>query len=153
MKPKYTVPLVALLLLFTCGCLSTMIVEKSADVAAAPETAKSTYDLSTPGSAVGLLTVQFRQPTYQISVSRYAVKIDDHAPLVVSKQSDVEVKLDAGKHALKFYAASSDPAQSENVSFGEPTQSDVVIIQDQVQKLKYVGPVRLFGKGKLTVIP
>jgi len=153
MKTKLPVLLASLVLVFTGGCLSTMIVEKSADVAAPPTLDKFVFDLATPGADAGKLSVQFRQPSYQLSVSRYAVKIDDHAPLVVTKQSDAEVKLDAGKHSLKFYAASSDPAESEKVSFGEPTQSDVVIVKDQAQKLKYTGPIRLFGKGKLELLP
>ena len=96
--------------------------------------------------------VQFRQPTYQLAVAKYALKIDSHAPLVVSKQSEVAVKLDAGKHSLKFYAASSDPKESEQVSFGEPTKKEIVTVKDQEQKLKYTGPYRLLGQGKVEVI-
>ena len=85
-------------------------------------------------------------------VAKYAIKIDSNPPLVVSKQSDTDVKLDAGKHSLKFYAVSSNPEESEKVSFGEPTKREIVIIKDQEQKLKYTGPYRLFGEGKVEVI-
>jgi hypothetical protein len=87
-----------------------------------------------------------------LSVEKYAIKIDSNSPLVISKQSDTDVKLDAGKHALKFYAVSSNPAESEKVSFGKPTKREIVIIKDQEQKLKYTGPYRLFGEGKIEVI-
>ena len=152
MKPKFIVLINCLLLVPLCGCVATMIGEKTASEAAPPKIENFGFDLSTPGADAGKLMVQFRQPTYQMVVERYAVKIDTNAPLVVSKQSDTEVKLDAGKHSLKFYATSSDPAGSEKVSYGEPTKSEIVIIKDQEQKLKYTGPYRLFGQGKLEVI-
>jgi hypothetical protein len=47
---------------------------------------------------------------------------------------------------------SSNPAESEKVSFGKPTKREIVIIKDQEQKLKYTGPYRLFGEGKVEVI-
>jgi hypothetical protein len=87
-----------------------------------------------------------------MSVEKYAIKIDSNSPLVVSKQSDVDVKLDAGKHSLKFYAVSSKPEESEKVSYGKPTKREIVIIKDQEQKLEYTGPYRLFGEGKVEVI-
>jgi hypothetical protein len=152
MKTKFIIPVSCLMLLALCGCISTLIGEKVASTASPPNIANFNFDLSTPGADAGRLTVQFRQPTYQLSVEKYAVKIDSHSPLVVSKQSDVEVKLDAGKHSLKFYAVSSNPEESEKVSYGEPTKRDIVVVKDQEQKLKYTGPYRLFGRGDLEVI-
>ena|ERR1017187_9373915 len=152
MKLKFIIPVSCLMLLFSCGCISTLIGEKVASSAAPPKIEDFSFDLSTPGADAGTLTVQFRQPSYQLSVEKYAVKIDSHSPLVVSKQSDTGVKLDAGKHSLKFYAASSDPGESEQVSYGEPTKMEIVIVKDQEQKLKYTGPYRLFGQGKVEVI-
>jgi hypothetical protein len=153
MKRKFTILINCLMLVFLCGCVSTLIAEKTASVAAPPETEKFSFNLSTPGADAGRLTVQFRQPTYQLAVEKYAVKIDAHSPLVVSKQSDTEVKLDAGKHSLKFYAVSSNPEDSEKVSFGMSTKTEIVILKDQEQKLKYTGPYRLLGEGKVEVIP
>ena len=140
------------MLLALCGCVSTIIGEKVASTAAPPKIANFNFDLSTPGADAGRLTVQFRQPTYQLAVEKYAVKIDALSPLVVSKQSDVDVKLDAGKHTLKFYACSDNPEESEKASFGYPTQREIVIIKDSEQKLKYTGPWRLLGEGKVEVI-
>ena len=151
MKRKFLILVNCLILMSACGCISTLIGEKTASVASPPKTATFSFDLSTPGADAGRLTVQCRQPTYQLSVEKYAIKIDSHPPLVVSKQSDTEVKLDAGKHSLKFYAVSSNPGESERVSFGEPTKREIVIIKDQEQKLKYTGPYRLFGEGKVEV--
>jgi hypothetical protein len=85
-------------------------------------------------------------------VDKYAIKIDSNSPLVVSKQSDTDIKLDAGKHSLKFYAVSSDPEKSEKVSYGAPTKTEIVIIKNNEQKLKYTGPYRLLGEGKVEVI-
>jgi hypothetical protein len=152
MKTKFIIPVSCLMLLALCGCVSTLIGEKVASTASPPKIANFNFDLSTPGADAGRLTVQFRQPTYQLAVEKYAVKIDSHSPLVVSKQSDVEVKLDAGKHSLKFYAVSSNPEESEKVSYGEPTKREIVVVKDQEQKLKYTGPYRLFGRGDLEVI-
>jgi hypothetical protein len=144
----------ATLLLITslCGCVSTLIVEKAASTAAQPDIEKFSFDLSTPGADTGKLMVQCRQPSYQMSVEKYAIKIDSNSPLVVSKQSDTDIKLSAGKHALKFYAVSSKPEESEKVSYGKPTSRDIVIIKDQEQTVKYTGPYRLLGEGKVEVI-
>jgi hypothetical protein len=87
-----------------------------------------------------------------MAVAKYAVKIDSKSPLVVSKQSDTDIKLDAGKHTLKFYACSSNPEESEKVSFGAPTTREIVITKDKGQTLKYTGPYRLLGEGKVEVI-
>ncbi len=153
MKQKFIILVSGLMLVSLCGCVATLIGEKTASEVAPPKIDNFSFDLSTPGADVGRLVVQFRQPTYQMAVKRYAVKIDTNAPLVVSKQSDTDVKLDAGKHTLKFYATSSDPKESEKVSYGLSTKTEVVIIKDQEQKLKYTGPYRLFGEGRLEVIP
>ncbi|HMK55729.1 MAG TPA: hypothetical protein VK448_03725 [Dissulfurispiraceae bacterium] len=126
-----------------------MIAEKTASVAAPPDVEKFSFDLSTPNRDTGSFIVQCRQPSYQISVERYAIKIDSNSPLVVSKQSDTNIKLDVGKHSLKFYAVSSKSEESEKVSFGKPTTREIVITKGQVQKLKYTGPYRLFGEGKV----
>ena len=152
MKGKSFVLISCLMLLSLCGCVTTMLAEKAASTAAPPDIEKFSFDLSTPGADIGKLIVQCRQPSYQMSVEKYAIKIDSNSPLVVSKQSDTDIKLDAGKHSLKFYAVSSNPAESEQVSFGMSTKREIVIIKDLEQKLKYTGPYRLFGEGKVEVI-
>ena len=141
-----------LMLMFLCGCVATMLSEQAANQAAPPTVEKFSFDVSTPGADVGTLMVQTRQPSYQLAVEKYAIKIDTNAPLIVSKQSDVTIKLDVGKHALKFYATSSNPAESDQVTFGEPHKKDIVIIKDQELKLKYIGPYRLLGSGNLEEI-
>jgi len=138
-----------LMLMSLCGCVTTMLTEQAANQAAPPTVDKFSFDVSTPGADVGTLTVQTRQPSYQLAVERYAIKIDTNAPLVVSKQSDVTIKLNAGQHALKFYATSSNPAESDQVTFGEPHKKDIVITKDQELKLKYIGPYRLLGSGSV----
>ena len=152
MQRKFTVMVIGLILLSSWGCVTTMLVEKAADTAVPPKTDQFSFDLSTPGAEIGQLIVQCRQPTYQQSVDKYAIKIDSKSPLVVSKQSDTDIKLDAGNHSLKFYAVSSEPAESEKVSFGKPTNSDIIIVNGKEKKLKYTGPIRLFGEGKLEVV-
>ena len=148
MQSKFTVILIGLILLSSGGCMTTMLVEKAADTAVPPKTEQFSFDSSTPGTESGQLTIQCRQPTYQQSVDKYAIKIDSKSPLVVSKQSDTNIKLDAGTHALKFYAVSSEPAESEKVAFGKPTNSEIIIVNGKEQKLKYTGPIRLFGEGQ-----
>ena len=152
MKRKSIVLVNCLLLMSLCGCVSTLIAEKTASVAAPPMTDKFSFDLSTKGADICKLTVQCRQPSYQMSVEKYAIKIDSNSPLVVSKQSDADIRLDAGKHSLKFYAVSSNPQESEKISYGRPTKTEIVLIKDKEQKLKYTGPYRLLGEGKVEVI-
>jgi hypothetical protein len=141
-----------LMLMSLSGCVTAMLTEQAANQTAPPVVEKFSFDVSTPGADAGTLSVQTRQPSYQLAVERYAITIDTNAPLVVSKQSDVTIKLNAGQHALKFYATSSDPAKSDQVTFGEPHKKDVVITKDQELRLKYIGPYRLLGSGSLEEI-
>ena len=152
MKWKSIALVGCLMLLSLCGCVSTMIAEKAASTAAPPDIEKSSFNLSSPGADIGKLTVQCRQPSYQMAVAKYAIKIDSKSPLVVSKQSDTDIILDAGKHTLKFYACSGSPEDSEKVSFGMSTTREIVITKDKGQTLKYTGPYRLLGGGKVEVI-
>jgi hypothetical protein len=141
-----------LTLMLFCGCATTLITEKAASEAAPPKIDNFSFDLSKPGADMGKLTIQCRQPSYQMSVERYAIKIDSNPPLVVSKQSDTDIKLAAGKHSVKFYAVSSNPGESEKVSFGMSTTKEIVIAKDKEQKLKYTGPYRLSGEGKVEIV-
>jgi hypothetical protein len=141
-----------LMLMSLCGCVTTMLTEQAANQAAPATVEKFSFDVSTPGADVGTLMVQTRQPSYQMSVEKYAIKIDSNAPLVVSKQSDVTIKLNAGKHSLKFYATSSNPAESDTVTFGKPNDKDIVVTKNRELKLKYIGPYRLLGSGSVEEI-
>ena len=152
MKKKCIALVNFLTLMSLCGCVATLIGEKTASAVAPPKTGMSNFDLSKPGADTGKLIVQCRQPSYQMSVERYAIKIDSNPPLVVSKQGDSDIRLDAGRHSLKFYATSSNPAESEKVSYGSPTKKEIVIIKGKEQKLKYTGPYRLSGEGKVEVV-
>src|SRR5208282_4883628 len=152
MKRKLFIPVGALMLMSLSGCVASMLTEQAANQVAPPTVETFSFDVSTPGADAGTLMVQTRQPSYQLVVDKYAIKIDSHAPLVVSKQSDVTIKLNAGTHSLKFYAASSNPAESDQVSFGEPHNKDIVITKDQELKLKYIGPYRLLGSGSVEEI-
>jgi hypothetical protein len=152
MKKKFIVLANCLILISLFGCVSALVLEKTASVVAPPKIEDFSFDLSTPGADIGKLIVQCRQPSYQVSVEKYAIKIDSNSPLVVSKQSDTDIKLDAGKHSLKFYAVSSKPEESEKVAYGKPTGRELVIIKDEEQKLKYTGPYRLLGEGNVEVI-
>ncbi len=152
MKRKMLILAGALMLMSLCGCVASMITEQAANQVAPPTVETFSFDVSTPGADVGTLMVQTRQPSYQLAVDNYAIKIDSHAPLVVSKQSDVTIKLNAGNHSLKCYATSSNPAESDHVTFGEPNNKDIVITKGQELKLKYTGPYRLLGSGSLEEI-
>lgn len=141
-----------LMLLSLCGCVTSMLGEQAANQVAPPPVENFSFDVSTPGTDLATLTVQTRQPSYQAVVERYAIKIDAGKPLVISKQSDVTIKLNAGKHTLKFYAASSNPADSEKASYGTPSTKDIVLSKNQELKLKYTGPYRLLGSGNVEEI-
>lgn len=131
------------------GCVTTMVGEQVAHQVAPPAVETFSFDVSTPGASVGTLLIQTRQPSYQLAVERYAIRIDDRAPLVVSRQSDVTIKLNAGRHALSFYATAADPAESAKVTFGKPNDKEVVIANNGVLKLRYTGPYRLLGTGEV----
>ena len=132
------------------GCVTTLLVEKGASMATT-STDKFSFDLSTPGADVGKLIVHCRPPSEQLSVAKYAIAVDSYSPLVVSKHSDTEIKLNAGKHSAKFYAASGRDGESEKVSFGKPTTKEIEITKDMEQSLKYTGPYGMFGEGKIEV--
>ena len=146
---RFLMLLSGLMLLFLCGCVTTMVAQQAANQAAPPKVQNYSFDESNPGMDVGILYVQTRQPSYQMAVAKYAIKIDSNAPLVVEKQSNVAIKINVGKHSLKFYGTSDNPAESDKVVWGEPHNKDIVIAKDQVLKLKYTGPYRMFGSGNI----
>ena len=152
MKRKIFMLLSGLMFMSLCGCVSTMVAQQAANQAAPPKVQNFSFDVSKPGADVGTLFVQTRQPSYQMAVAKYAIKIDSNPPLVVEKQSDVTIKINAGKHSLKFYGTSDNPAESDKVVWGEPHKKDIVIAKDQVLKLKYTGPYRMFGSGNVEEI-
>ena len=149
MKKQLLVVLGGVMLLGLGGCVTSMVAEQAANQAAPPAVEKFSFDVSTAGTEVGTLTVQTRQPSYQAVVEKYAIKIDAGSPLVVSKQSDVTIKLNVGKHAVKLYATSSNPAESEKVTWGMASNKEVAIAKEQELKLKYTGPYRMLGAGNV----
>jgi len=138
-------------LMFLSGCVSTMVVEKGTAMATTAKQDKFSFDISTPGADAGKLIVHCRPPTNQMFVDRYAIAIDSYPPLVVTKESDTGIKLNAGEHSIKFYATFPDPKESEKVAFGHLTKKVIVITKDKEQSLKYTGPYRLFGEGKVEI--
>jgi hypothetical protein len=152
MKNKLLMLTGGLMLVALCGCVSSMIAEQAANQVAPPPVEKFSFDVSSPGADAGTLIVQTRQPSYQAVVEKYAIKIDAGKPLVISKQSDVTIKLNAGKHSVKFYATSSNPADSEKATFGTPNNRDIAVAKNQELKLKFTGPYRLLGSGNVEEI-
>ena len=138
-----------LILIILSGCVSTMCVEKATSVVAPDAQEKFSFDLSTPGTDVGKLIVQCVPPTNQIFANKYAIKVDSHAALVVTKQSDTDIKLNTGKHSVKFYVVDGKAGLDEKVAFGKATTREIDITKDKEQSLKYTGPWRLFGEGKV----
>jgi hypothetical protein len=151
MDRKLLTIVLGLILILSSGCASTMAVEKVAAMATTATQDKFSFDVSTPGADTGKLIVHCRPPTNQMLVDRYAIAIDSYPPLVVTKESDADIKLSAGKHSVKFYATFPDPKLSDKVAFGNPTKKEIVITKDKEQSLKYTGPWRLFGEGKVEV--
>ena len=152
MKKQLLIAAAGLMLLASGGCVSSMLAEQAANQAAPPTVENFRFDVSTAGADAGTLTVQTRQPSYQAVVEKYAIKIDAGKPMIVSKQSDVTIKLNAGKHTVKLYAASSNPADIEKASYGTPNSKDISITKNQELKLKYTGPYRLTGSGNVEEI-
>ena len=138
-----------LMLMSLCGCLTTMVAQQAANQVAPPKVQNFSFDVSKPGSDVGTLFVQTRQPSYQMAVAKYALKIDSNLPLIVEKQSDVTIKINAGKYSLKFYGTSDNPAKAIRLFWGEPNKKDIVIVKDQALKLKYTCLYRMFGAGNI----
>ena len=151
MERKLLAIVFGLILIFLSGCASTMAVEKVTAMATTAKQDKFSFDLSTPGADSGKLIVHCRPPTNQMFVDRYAIAIDSYPPLVVTKESDTDIKLNAGEHSIKFYATFPDPKESEKVAFGHLTKKVIVITKDKEQSLKYTGPYRLFGEGKVEI--
>jgi len=151
MDRKIVAIVFGLILIFSSGCACTMAVEKATAMATTAKQDKFSFDLSTPGADSGKLIVHCRPPTNQMLVDRYAIAIDSYPPLVVTKESDTDIKLNAGEHSIKFYATFPDPKESEKVAFGHLTKKVIVITKDKEQSLKYTGPWRLFGEGKVEV--
>ena len=151
MERKLLVMGFGLMLMFVSGCASTMAVEKVTAMATTAKQDKFSFDVSTPQADSGKLIVHCRPPSNQMFVDRYAIAIDSLPPLVVTKESDTDIKLNAGEHSIKFYATFPDPKESQKVAFGHLTKKVIVITKDKEQSLKYTGPYRLFGEGKVEI--
>ena len=151
MEKKLVAIVLGLTLMPLSGCASTMAVEKVTAMATTAAQDKFSFDVSTPGADTGKLIVHCRPPTNQMFVDRYAIAIDSHLPLVVTKESDADIKLGAGEHSIKFYATFPDPKVSEKVAFGHLTKKVIVITKDKEQSVKYTGPWRLFGEGTVEI--
>ena len=151
MSRKLPVIVCGLMLMFLSGCVSTMCVEKATSVVAPDAKDKFSFDLSTPGTDVGKLIVQCVPPTNQIFANKYAIKVDSNAALVVTKQSDTDIKLNTGKHSVKFYVVDGKAGLDEKVAFGKAATKEIDITKDQDQSVKYTGPWRLFGEGKVEI--
>lgn len=135
----------------SCDDLFRNNVEKATAMATTAKQDKFSFDLSTAGADTGKLIVHCRPPSNQMFVDRYAIAIDSSHPLVVTKESDTDIKLNAGEHSIKFYATFPDPKESEKVAFGKLTKKTIVITKDKEQSVKYTGPYRLFGEGKVEI--
>ena len=151
MERKLLAIVFGLILILASGCASTMAVEKATAMATTATQDKFSLDLSTPGADTGKLIVHCRPPSNQMLVDKYAIAIDSYAPLVVTKESDTDIKLNSGEHSIKFYATFPDPKESAKVAFGHLTKKVIVITKDKEQGLKYTGPWRLLGEGKVEV--
>ncbi|MBF0484558.1 MAG: hypothetical protein HQL25_07630 [Candidatus Omnitrophica bacterium] len=151
MEKNLLIVILGMMLLPLSGCASTMAIEKATAMATTATQDKFSFDVSTPGADTGKLIVHCRPPSNQMFVDRYAIAIDSNPPLVVTKESDTDIKLNAGEHTIKFYATFPDPKQSEKVAFGHLTKKVIVITKDTEQSLKYTGPWRLFGEGKVEI--
>lgn len=150
MKKGLLVLVSSLIVMGICGCV-TLGVEKATEVVIPSEVQNFSFDVSTPGTDTGKLIVQCRQPSNQLFVEKYAIKVDSDAALVVSKQCDVDIKLNAGKHSLKLYATTAKEGGSENVTFGKASSKEIIITKDTVLTMKYTGPYRLLGEGKVEI--
>ena len=153
MKRSFIILINCLALVSFSGCLSTLIVEKTASGGGAAKGREiQLFSVNAGGKNRESSWSDCRQPSYQITVEKYAIKIDSNAPLVVSKQSDTKIKLNAGQHTLKLYAVSSKPEESEDVSYGKPSTRDIVITKGKEQTLKYTGPYRMLGAGQVEIV-
>ena len=149
MNRKLLVIACGLILMSLSGCVSTMLVEKATSVVAPDAKDKFSFDLSTPGADTGKLIVQCVPPTNLIFANKYAIKVDSYAALVVTKQSDTDIKLNTGKHSVKFYVVDGKAGLDEKVAFGKATTREIDITKDKEQSLKYTGPWRYSAKEKL----
>ena len=151
MEKRLVAIVVGLTFMSLSGCASTMAVEKATAMATTAKQDKFSFDLSKTGMDSGTLIVHCRPPSNQMLVDRYAIAIDSYPPLVVTKESDTDIKLNAGEHSIKFCATFPDPKESDKVAFGHLTKKVITIIKDKELSLKYTGSWRLFGEGKVEV--
>lgn len=103
------------------------------------------FDLSS-GPDVAKLIIQARPPAEQGAVKNYSLIIDNYDPLIVSKHSDTDIIIDAGKHTLKFYVPSGGVFGEV---FGKPTFKEIDVRRDEVIIFEYTGPYWAFSEGKV----
>lgn len=120
-----------------CGCVTANFERKLGESSTPKE--RSDLNLAT-GTETARLILEARPPSEQLMVNRYEFYIDDHGPYEVSKHSDTDITLDAGKHVLRVGA----------VGFGKQSRYEFSLTQSEWLRLEYVGPYWMWSSGKVS---
>lgn len=128
--------LLAVLCVFLSGCF-VLLSEERTDYGS---TGVKFYDVNMVRSSpfVGVLFVQCR-PTRRAAVKEYYIKVDQRPPLRVTKESDVKMYIDAGRHELVIGA----------VEFGRASVRKVLVRDDRQTVVIYRGPYWSWSAGRL----
>lgn len=128
--------LLALLSLCAAGCF--VVLEEERSVYGAGKTKFYESNMVKGSPFVGILFIQCR-PTQRKAVKKYYIKVDTRPPMAVTKESDVRIYIDAGKHLVTIGA----------MDFGRATQKKVVVREDRQTTLTYQGPYWSWASGRL----
>lgn len=122
---------------FLCGCVTASFERKLGE----SSTPKDRSELNLVKSTeTARLILEARPPSEQLMIHNYEFYIDDQGPYEVSKHSDTDITLDAGKHVLQIGAK----------GFGKQSRYEFSLTQSEWLRLEYVGPYWMWSSGKIS---
>lgn len=108
------------------------------------------HDLSTGGETATIL-LKARPAGQQQLVSFYQVNFNGLDPILIFKDSNAAIRLDAGTHTMTIQAViGRDKSKARDKFFGEPAVRTIRLEKDQRMILEYVGPYWMREAGRLS---
>ncbi len=129
-------------LLITAGCATVPEPQLTADQV-------KQIDLST-GTETATILVQARPAGQQQLTTFYQIDIDGHDPILVFKESNTAIRLDAGNYTVMFSAVlGKDRTVAEGDFFGNPSRKALKLTPGDRVVIQYTGPFWMGQAGRL----
>lgn len=116
-----------------------------------PKKTAYSFDLSNTNDK-GVLVISSTGDEIQTLLQYHIIRVDDGAPLQISKYSEVEIILDAGDHKFEIYGYSTGTFLSKDGVFGYKNVESFRIGKGETIKYSYRSPCGMLLRGNLRKI-